>query len=234
MTKSCGIRVAALVTLLGLCACVGSMGDRVHESFNQTMPATGISSVHVDNAVGQVRISGWSKPTIGVEAVKYASDLDQVHAMTIDVHADGSTGLIATKYSGAMHDGGVRYHIWVPNNLSLVVDNGTGTVDVAGVTGSVTVRTDTGTVVADLGKVDDGRSIDLTAATGAIRLLIAKDSSANVDARSSIGDFSSDFPNITVTRENLVGVSATGRLGAGSATIHLTTRTGSIALRAGS
>jgi hypothetical protein len=220
--------------LLGLCGCVGDMGDRVHESFSQTMAAAGVSTIHVDNSVGQVRINGWSKPTVSVEAVKYASNLDQVRAMTIDVHAEGSAGFIATKYSGAMHNGGVRYRIWVPAGTSLVVNNGTGTVDVAGVSGSVTVRTDTGTVIADLGKVGDGRSIDLTAATGAIRLSIAKDSSANVNARSSIGDFSSDFPDIAVTRENVVGVSATGRLGAGSATIRLVTTTGAIALRAGS
>jgi hypothetical protein len=210
------------------------MDDRVHESFSQTMAAAGVSAIHVDNSVGQVRINGWSKPTVSVQAVKSASDLDQVRAMTIDVHAEGSTGFITTKYSGAMHNGGVRYHIWVPASTSLVVNNGTGTVDIAGVNGSVTVRTDTGTVIADLGKVDGRRSIDLTAATGAIRLSIAKDSNANVDARSSIGDFSSDFPDIAVTRENVVGVRATGRLGSGSATIHMVTTTGSIALRAGS
>jgi DUF4097 and DUF4098 domain-containing protein YvlB len=73
--------------------------------------------------------------------------------------------------------------------------------------------------------------VDLTATTGSVRLAIDALSDARVEAQSKVGSFSSDFPSITMSRENVVGMSASGTIGKGRATIHLATTTGSISLR---
>jgi DUF4097 and DUF4098 domain-containing protein YvlB len=111
------------------------------------------------------------------------------------------------------------------------VGNVAGSVSVGGVTGDVSVETQAGTIDATLGRVDGNRSIDLRATTGTITLRIARESSATVNAESTVGSFSSDAPEIVQSRENVVGVRASGNLGSGTARIRLNTTTGAIALR---
>jgi DUF4097 and DUF4098 domain-containing protein YvlB len=223
-----GLRV---LTLVALCACSGSFDERVHEEFHQTLPAGAAPAVRVDNIAGSVRIDGWAKPDVDVHATKYGYDAQELRSITIGIRNEGGAISIATNYGGGMHRGGVRYRIAVPENASLNVSNVAGTVDVAGVRGDVTVQTQAGTVVADLGTVRSNRSVNLTATTGAIRVTVARDSDASVEAQSTVGAFSSDIPGISASRENVVGARAAGKIGSGSAQIRLNTTTGAIALR---
>ena len=125
----------------------------------------------------------------------------------------------------------MRYRISVPPGASLQIGNVAGSVSVGGVSGDVSVETQAGTIDATLGRVDGDRSIDLRATTGTIALRIARDSSASVNAESTVGSFSSDVPGIVQSRENVVGVRASGNVGSGTARIRLNTTTGAIALR---
>jgi DUF4097 and DUF4098 domain-containing protein YvlB len=217
--------------LLALCACSGSFDERVHEEFHQTLSAGTAPAVRIDNIAGSVRVEGWAKPDVDVHATKYGYDAQELRSITIGIRNEGSAISIATNYGGGMHRGGVRYRIDVPENASLNVSNVAGTVNVAGVRGDVTVQTQAGTIVADLGTVRADRSVDLAATTGAITLTIARDSDASVEAQSTVGAFSSDAPGISANRENVVGVRAAGKIGSGSARIRLGTTTGAIALR---
>jgi hypothetical protein len=222
-TTLCGV-------ILAVCACAGAFGERVHEQFHQLVSVSGVPTVRVDNVAGTIRIDAWPKPTVSVEATKYGYDAGEVRNIAIDIRTEGSTIFIATKYRGVTHQGGVRYTIWVPANAAVDVRNVAGTVDLAGVAGNVTVETQAGSVGADLGRVDGDRSIDLHATTGAIKLSMTRDSSASVEASSVVGAFSSDFPEISASRENVVGVRAAGKIGSGSANVRLTTTTGAIDL----
>ena len=232
MTFVHAARTVPLAALLALGACAGTF-SQVHERFHQTIPVSGAPTVHIDSVAGQIRINAWAKPTVAVEATKYGRDAEELHTVMIDAHAEGRNIFIATKYSGNTHEGAVNYTISVPANASLEIKNVAGTVDIAGVHGDVAVATQAGTIAADLGKVHGNRSIDLSATTGTVRLSIARDSSASVEAHSTVGDFSSDFPRITKSSHNVVGVSATGKIGSGSAKIRLSTTMGAIALREG-
>jgi DUF4097 and DUF4098 domain-containing protein YvlB len=223
-----GFWVAALAAL---CACTASFDERVHEEFHQSLGAGAAPSVRVDNLAGSVRIDAWSKPDVDVRATKYGYDARELRSITIAIRKEGSAVSIATNYGGEMHRGGVRYRISVPENASLNISNVAGTVDVAGVRGDVTVQTQAGTIAADLGTVTANRSVNLAATTGAIRLAIARDSNASVAAHSTVGEFSSEIPGISASRENVVGVRAAGKIGSGSGRIELSTTTGAITLR---
>jgi len=224
-------RTLALAACLGLSACSGSFDERAHEAFHQAIAAGQSSIVQVDNVAGSVRIDGWTKPFVDVEATKYAQNPDGLRNITIAVHEEGGRIFIATKYAGVMNHGGVRYRISVPSGVAIQVDNAAGMVDVAGVFGDINVSTQAGEITADAGRVTGNRSIHLSATTGALKLSIAPKSDANIEAHSVVGAFSTDVPGVSQTRENLVGVSGSGKIGSGSARIQLTTTTGAIDLR---
>ncbi|HEY1884203.1 MAG TPA: DUF4097 family beta strand repeat-containing protein [Candidatus Cybelea sp.] len=225
------MRAVLPVVALTLCACTAAYGERVHEQFHQTLESGNSPSVTVDNVAGTVTIQTWTKASVDVSATKYGYDASQLRGITIGV-SSGAAGIsIKTHYESDDHSGGVRYTITVPVASSLDVGNVAGSVRVAGVTGNVIVETQAGTVDALLGRVDGNRSIDLRATTGTIALRIARDSSASVEAQSVVGSFSSDFPGIGQSRENIVGSRAAGKIGAGTARIRLATTTGAISIR---
>jgi hypothetical protein len=215
--------------LLALIACAG--GDRVREQVHRTLSVSDAPNVSVQNVAGTVRIDGWQKPLVDVLATKYGNNIDDLRNVSIDVHQEGDAVTIATRYSGGTHQGGVGYQISVPAGASVHVQNVAGAVDLAGVRGSVVVETQAGRIGAALGKVEGDRSITLGATTGAIELSIARDSNASVEVSSTVGHFSSSFPEISQSSENIVGMRAAGKIGSGSATIRLSTTVGAIELR---
>jgi DUF4097 and DUF4098 domain-containing protein YvlB len=225
------IRVLIAGVLMTLCGCAGSLGERVHESFHQAVESGAAPSVRVDNVAGAVEIEPWSRASVDIAATKYGYDADELRSVTIDVRRDGNAISVETKYAGGDHSGGVRYRLTVPQDASVTVNNVAGSVTVGAVAGNVSVETQAGTVVARLGRVDGDRAIDLQATTGTVTLWMARDSSASVEAQSTVGNFSSDFPGISASRENVVGAAASGKLGSGTGRIRLTTTTGAISLR---
>jgi len=221
------IRSLALATIW--IALSGCSGTQVREHVHKSISVGSAPSVRIDNAVGQIRVTGWQQNTIDIEAVKDGMSLDAVRNIDIDVQTNGNDVTIATKYHG-FGNGGVAYTISVPAGSSLDIANSTGEIRIEGVDGDVKATAQTGSVVVNAGRVSAKRSIDLTATTGSIKLAIDSHSDARVDARASLGDVKSDFPSVESSRQNVVGASASGTIGRGSASIRLTTTTGSIAL----
>ena len=225
------MRLAATLTAAVLCACSGSFGNSAREAFHQSVVVGAGTVVHVENVAGAVQVNAWAKPAVDVAATKYAHDAEALRNIRIGVRQEGSVIFIKTTYAGGMHAGGVRYRLSVPADASLQIRNVAGAVDLSGVSGNVDVETQAGEITAAVGRVTGNRSIDLHATTGAVTLTIAPGSDATVSATSTVGDFASDVPGVSQRRENLVGASGSGTLGAGSARIHITTTTGAIALR---
>ncbi len=221
----------ALMVPLLLQACSGAFAERMHETVRRTIAAGAAPVVRVDNVAGTVRIEGWNKPLVDVEATKYGHDENELRSIAVDVSRQADEIAVATRYGGGVHGGGVRYRISVPSGSSLRVSNIAGAADLAGVLGDLDVETQAGEITADAGIVRANRSIDLRATTGAIKLTIAPGSSARVEAESTVGNFSSDVPGISQQRQNIVGSSGRGTIGSGSARIRLTTTTGAITLR---
>jgi hypothetical protein len=223
MTRA--LALAALSMTLAACS-----GTQVRETVHKSISTGAAPAVRIDNAVGQVTITGWQKNSIDIEAVKTAMTQDIVNTIDIDVQIQGNTVAIATKYHG-FGGGGVRYTISVPAGSSLDVTNTTGAVRIDGVNGDVSAAAQTGAVEASVGRVSDRRAIDLSATTGEVRLSIDPNSDARVEAHTSVGDVSSDFEPVESSRQNVVGASASGTIGSGSASIRLRTTTGAIRLR---
>lgn len=212
---------------IALAACGGT---QVREPFHQSVSTGAAPLVRVDNSVGEIRVSGWQNHSIEIDAVKSGMSVDAVRNIDIDVQTQGNTVTVETKYR-SFGSGGVRYTISVPAGSSLDVSNTTGAIHIDAVDGDVTAGTQTGQVDASVGRVTGRRAIELTATTGSVRLDVDQNSDARVDARTTVGDVGSDFPSVASSRQNVVGAAASGTIGAGTGTIHLTTTTGSVALR---
>lgn len=223
------LRIFSLVALAALGACSGAF-SQVHSRFHQLIPVVGAPMVNVDNVAGEIRVSTWNKPSVNIEATKYAGDAAQLRSVTITTRSGVNEVFIATKYAGGTHEGGVNYTISVPANVALSIKNIAGTVNVSGLRANVSVKTQAGTISANLGRVTGNHAIDLSATTGTVDLTIASNSDASVDVQSSVGSFSSEFPSVAKTRSNVVGVTASGKIGTGTATIHLTSSIGAITL----
>jgi DUF4097 and DUF4098 domain-containing protein YvlB len=225
------VRAALAAASLSLVACNGDFNDRYHEQFHQAVAASATASVRVENIAGIVRVEGWPRSGVDVEATKYGYDASDVRSIAIVVTSTQSGVTIASRYARGVHGGGVRYRIRVPSGASLQVENTAGAVDVADVGGNLGIETEAGEITADAGRVDGSRSIDLRATTGAVTLYVAPGSSARVNASSTVGDFSSNVPGISSQRENLVGARGAGTIGTGAGRIRLSTTTGAITLR---
>lgn len=219
----CALLALAAFTLTGC-----TFGPQVQEQFHKTVPTTSAPHVKVSNVVGEVRVEGWSNNTVDVDATKTAESEDALKSIAIDVRAQGDDVTIETNYTGLMKRGGVRYLIHVPSAASADVDNTTGAIRIEGIDGDVTAKTQTGEIVARVGKVAGGRSVSLSATTGAVTLDMTGDSSATVTASTTVGNVSSDFPALGSSRENVVGASASGTIGSGAGKVTLDTVTGAI------
>jgi DUF4097 and DUF4098 domain-containing protein YvlB len=216
--------------LVALAACSGGFGERVHEDFHATLDAAADATVHVDNVAGTVKVDAWPKPAVEVRATKYGHDAAELRSVKIDVRREGKDVYVKTLFEGLNH-GEVRYRITVPSDASLQISNVAGAVDLAAVTGDVSVETQAGAITASVGRVAGDRSIALRATTGAVDLSIAPDSSARIEATSTVGDVTSAIPGVAASRENLIGARANGLIGSGSARIRVGTTTGAISLR---
>lgn len=217
MRSTCfALMFAAALAALPACAFT-----QVRETVHRSVPAAGSPTVHVDNAVGGVKILGWDKPTVDVVAVKDAHSADDLKNIDIAVESKNSGVTIRTVNTsggGFWHSGGVGYTIMVPTSASLDIRNETGGVRISGVRGDVVVRTTTGGIDGDLGKVAGKRNIDMQVTTGGIDVTIARDSSATLDLHTVVGGVKSEFPS--------------NRVGSGSGRIRLQTTTGGVALHA--
>jgi hypothetical protein len=201
----------------------------------QSLSATGVNVLHLENVAGKARIEAWNQSTIRIDARKNAPDVGALRGIHIAIASDRGVVDISTHYdesaAGVSH-GGVDYTIMAPAAVALRISNIAGTTTVGGFTGDVSVKAQAGTVDAMMARVSGNHTIDLSATTGTVTLSIPERSDATVSAHSTVGSFKSDFATVSGSRENVVGSGAGGKIGDGSAQITLNTTTGTIELRA--
>jgi hypothetical protein len=207
VTRRRALRRLAFGAVTLLAACAGSFGQELQAPYRASIEAGASPFVRVTNSVGEVRVVPGDTNAVEIAATKYGSTRDELDAISIAAQRSGNDVSIETQYRSA-HRGGVRYRITVPRGASLQIDNTVGRIDVGPVGGNVAAES----------------------SVGSITLRIASDSSATVTASAALGSISSDFESIQEERSNLVGAQAAGRIGAGTATVHLAVKTGSIAI----
>lgn len=226
-TTRCLTRLFVIAAGLALPACTVNF-EGVHQRVHETIASGSGPTVHISNDVGNISITAWNNSTVDIEATKSGRNLDAIRDISIAVHRQDRAVFVATKYKSTHRAGGVDYVISVPVNASLEIANDVGNVDVAPVQGNVEVLLQIGQIYADLGNVHGERSVDLSTATGNVRVSMARDSNATIKAHTAIGKVSMDFPAVYESRDDVTSSAATAKLGSGTVRIALSTTTGSI------
>lgn len=220
--------------------------EPLDETFQQTYPLRTNGTVTLVNVNGSVRIEGWDKNAVEVQAVKRTTkesrDLQRVR---IAVDALPHAVNIRTRYPEDDPAGvEVEYRLRVPYQVHLArVETVNGNIVVKGVEGAAEMRTVNGNVdVYDGGGRFSGRTTNgdvrvelrnlspaglmtLESINGAVILAIPQDASALLDVRSINGEFHTELP---MSMHGAFGREFRGNLGRGGMTVRLRTVNGAI------
>ena len=201
----------------------------------------------VNNDVGSVQVQpASSSNNVHVKITKSGGNPSDIQ---VNYTQGGNTVTVTIKRINQSSTTKADAEITVPNKSDLQLQDGTGNITVTGVQGKMLLTNGTGNITATdamltgdsqlqtgTGSVNFSGSIgsgsyQFQASTGAVSVSLPSNASFHVNANTNVGSISSDFSGVTV-QQNIAGASAIGNVGSTpSATITLTTNTGSINLQ---
>ena len=221
------------------------------EMREQTVPAAG--SLKVDaGRNGGATIKGWLRSEVLVRSrVEASADSEGAAAsMTSMVMVDSSGGQVhATGPESRDHQSwSVSYEIFVPQSTDLTVQTYNGGLSISDVrgqirftghNGGVTLKRVAGDVSGDTvnggvhvelaGNIWDGRQLEVSTRNGGVTLTMPSNYSAHVQAETTNGGLSSDFP--MTLRGDIKPRNVDFNVGAGGPLIHISTENGGVKLQ---
>jgi hypothetical protein len=200
----------------------------------------------VNNDVGSVHVQPGSSNNVHVAITKSGGDPSDIQ---VNYSQSGNTVTVTIKRTNENSTTKADANITAPTKCNLQLQNGTGDITVTGITGKMLLTNGTGAINATqvtltsnsqlqtgTGSVDFNGSIgsgnyQFQSNTGSVTVSLPSNTNFHVNANTDVGNISSDFSGVIV-QQNIAGASASGNVGnASSATITLTTNTGSIVLQ---
>ncbi len=254
------ILVLAFTGVVGmLFAAVGTnfAGFTSTQTETRHFTVTTAPTVVINNDTGNLRVrAGSTGSDVAIQASKHAwfggnfNDVQVSYnqssdANTITVNVNRSTSFTF------FNSPSVDFEVTVPANTALQLKTNTGSIDVSGVSGQMTLGSNTGSVTmrdgaltsdstlrSNTGSITFNGSIGKTGSyqfmtnTGSVNVTLPASSVFHVDATTDTGSITSDFPGVNVQHPNFTGAVAHGDVGSSpQATVTLSTNTGSINLR---
>ncbi len=257
-TTLVGAILGAICALLLTAAAQGAVLDeRYTEEFHKTYPLAATGRVSLANINGAVKITGWDRNEVKLDAVKSADAKEKLPKIEIRVDAQPDSIRIKTKYTdcedhGCNNPGNVEYTLMVPRgarldrielvNGSLTLDQLNGEVRATSVNGRVNGtnlggRTDLSTVNGAVeaafapATTKSTEPVRLHSVNGHVQVTIPSDASVEIAAHTLNGHIANDF-DLPVDRPRYgPGSRLEGRLADGGARFDLETVNGSIDIR---
>lgn len=244
------------VVILAGAAMLPAFAEEVREEFHQTYPLAATGSFGLANISGDVRIVGWDRNEVKIDAVKTASSKERLDELKIEVEATPDRVYVRTKYpetQGRAKEGrnertAVEYTVSIPKsakvdkvklvNGNLTIENVNGDMNAATVNGRITASkpggnvdfsTVNGRIEATLGKAEASKLVELKTVNGEIGLALPADSAAHVKANTVHGNITNDF-GLTVVKGQFVGSSLEGQIGSDGANVRMKTVNGAISI----
>jgi DUF4097 and DUF4098 domain-containing protein YvlB len=254
------LSLAVMLTAASSAMMQQQQSEMMREEFHQTYPLAAQGRISLENINGSVRVTGWDRDEVKVDAVKKAYRRDRLDEAKIIVRSDPNGIHIQTEYpyrSQTFTDGEGRYNnpaiveytLTVPRNAridsielingNLDIDALTGDVKASSIngrvsghelTGEVRLSTINGKLEAMFGRLNEAKGISLGSVNGPVILTIPSDSNAEVKASTVHGNIINDF-GLPVRRGDYVGRDLAGQLGQGGARIKLGNVNGSISIK---
>jgi len=239
---------------------IAGTSDELREEFHQTYPLSAEGRVALHNVSGTVRITGWDRNEVRVDAVKRAERRERLSEAEIKVESTADSIRIWTKYpddnvtisskKDRSNDwASVDYTLTLPrtarlDSIALV----SGSLEITGITGDVRastvsgklkasglagearLSTVSGTLDATFDRLTETKPITLSSVNGAILMTLPSDSQAQLRANTLSGPITSDF-GLDAQQTGYVGHQLYGQLGKGGVSIRLHSVNGSIGIR---
>lgn len=224
------------------------------EEFHKTYPLSATGRVELRNINGGVKITGWDRNEVQVDAIKTGESKQVLDEARIEVNASADAIAIKTQYpneenrNNGHHSAKVEYSLHVPRGAQLEqIENVNGAVSVQGVNGKIHISSVNGSVEAQDAKNDlklasvNGRvrgvlsamsptqNISLDCVNGAVELTLPSDANVELSANTVHGSINNDF-NVPVKR-GFVGNNLQAKLGTGATRAKLSTVNGSIRIQ---
>lgn len=240
--------------LLVLAASGSSLPARnggITREFHETYLLAAHGRVSLDNVNGNVRILGWDREEVRVDAVEYASSPESLARARILVDAHSEAVRIKTQYDESLPDGNpasVEYTVRVPRTARLdgiaLINGGLEITGVAGdvkassvngavralkLAGEAQLSTVNGSLEANFERLDPGKAVALNSVNGNIVLSIPFDARAQLNARNVTGGIDNDF-GLPVDRGRFVGNRLCGSIKGGGTRIRLNNVNGCISI----
>jgi len=224
------------------------------EEFHQAYALSANGRVELQNINGAVHISTWDQNQVKVDAIKRASDQQELKEEEIRVDARPDSISIETKYH--QHDNGwrsnhrgaeVEYTLTVPRTARLdeikLINGGldikdakdlvrasciNGKLTARGLSGDVYLSTINGPLEADFSQL--AKSIELSSINGGVHLTLPSDAKASIEATTIHGGIDNNF-GLHTNNHRWVGHDLRGELGGGGTRIHVRNINGTIDVR---
>jgi hypothetical protein len=209
----------------------------------------------LNDDAGSVTIKSGSLDTIDIQATRYANfggSINNIHTQAIqDTNASTLTVTVTRSGPDVFNTTGIDFVITVPNSSNLQISTGAGSLNISGVSGTMSLNTHAGTIgvsgatltgssnfKTNAGSVNFSGSIatsgvyDFETNAGSIDVTLSAASAFHLNANTDVGSISTSFP--ATVNHNTAGASINTDIGATpQATVTLKTNAGSITLNKG-
>jgi DUF4097 and DUF4098 domain-containing protein YvlB len=245
-----------IIALLGSGAQAGLKSFLNISSETHTYTITALPTLLLNDNTGTVTIhTGSANSQVSIQATKHYQPFGS--APTVKYSQDGNT-ITATVQNQSNNfpsfgSDNVDFNITIPANANLNIHTDTGAIDVEGVSGNMSLTTETGSITANQdalsgqstlqtatgsitfdGSIVSGGNYLFSTDTGSVDVTLPASSSFHLDASTDTGSINSDFTQVNVHEHDITGSNAHGDVGnSPGTTITMKTSTGSIDLHEG-
>jgi DUF4097 and DUF4098 domain-containing protein YvlB len=251
-SKLWGIVLGAAMALA--LSATAQASEKLRDEFHKSYPLSADGRVSLQNINGSIKIVGWDKNEIQIDAIKTAETKEKLDEAKIEIEASSSLIKIKTEYphrDNYNNPANVEYTLQVPRRVRLdtvravngavAVEGVQGLINVSSVNGEVTGKALTGEVklssvngrvFANVAQLGGSSPIELDAVNGAVELTLPSDASAELSASTVHGGITASGFDIPVQRERWTGGSTLqAKLGTGMTRVKMSTVNGSIRLQ---
>jgi len=231
--------------------CLFAVSSVSAQDFHKSYELGAGGRIRVGNISGDVIVTGYDGSAVVITGTKEGRDKDIVQVE--DLSTPGSID-VKVRYPRDCHncDASIKFEVKVPRSISYEFDkissvsgeveisNVTGNLRASSVSGTVKIREASGSVNASSvsGEVDveirqlaGTENMKFSSVSGSVDVKLPGNLDADVQMSTMSGDLKTDFPiEIKKRGEYEVGRRASGRLGSGSRSLHLSSVSGSISL----
>lgn len=252
-----------VIAILVIIALLGSGVQAGLRNIDNTSSVTNTYAVSAQTAptlvlnddTGTVTIQTGNVSQVSIQATKHFSGFGS--APTVQYSQNGNTinATVQNQNSNFLSLGfnNVDFNVTIPANANLQIHTATGSIDVSGVSGTMSLSTATGSITANQdalsgqsmlqtntgdinfdGSIASSGTYQFSSDTGSVDVTLPASSSFHVDATTDTGSIDSDFSEVNVHQHDITGGDAHGDVGSSSGTnMTLTTKTGDINLHKG-